>query len=990
MSDDEGLFAAPRGGAFPSAAPSDFVDFGWQDEGGNKKLTGRRKKLQKKVKPGSFDTLGLSEPVTRAIRRKGYRLPTPIQRKTLPLILQGLDVVGMARTGSGKTAAFVIPLIEKLKAHSARAGARAVILSPTRELALQTHKVVKELGRHTDLRTAVLVGGDSMEAQFAELAAFPDILVATPGRLVHHLQEVEGMTLKACEYLVFDEADRLFEMGFVDQLREILAAVGPSRQTLLFSATMPAALAEFARAGLKDPELVRLDTDTKISPDLSLAFFTVRADDKPAALLYLLREVVLPGQPTIVFTATRHHVEFLQQLLAKEGIDAAYVHGNMDQAARKIHIAKFRAAKVSTLIVTDVAARGIDIPLLDNVINYDFPPKPKLFVHRSGRAARAGRTGTAFSLLTSGTAFSLLTRDELPFLIDLHLFLSRPLKPAPVQGIREAAAAAEELSPETSLYGTFPQVALDDALERVRQVLASSHDLALQRNSVENAFRLYCKTRPPAAAESVKRAKTLPKEGIHPLLAAALPSDALGGLEAQAGLADIAAALKSYRPSQTVFEAEVASARKGQGAGVMAMPGLIAAAPYERKMDVMRQKREAHAAVIAAARRRGEGRGSLATAATGDVSTAAAAAARGAAGDREGGEEEEEGGSEGWSDDEAAAQRGAAGSGSDEEAAQRRQQKGGGGGGRKRKAQFVLEPEPQQGKYRESGFYVSHTPEDNDTSEKFYGLGDAGFKDAVMDLTAEDADGMRSQKRAQFHWDKRSKKYVKLQAGEAVKGGKRVKTEAGGKGKVTTGLYEKWSKKTRLRVATGGTEERGAHLAAQMADRFKHGGRGWVNPLKAKVANADARDELRNADQVRKVRKEEEKKKEHLQRRKQERMAKEDGGKGRGKGGRSGSFKGGSGGGRGGGGFKGKGGGGGGGGGFKSGGGGGGGFKGKGGGGGGGGGGFKGKGGGGGGGFKGKGGGGGGGKGGLKPRGGVAKGGGFKGKGGGGGGKGRR
>lgn len=619
MSKDKGgLFSAPAKGGFPSVAPSDTVEFGWEDDK-NKKLTGRRKKLQKKIKPGSFDTLNLSEPVLKAIRRKGYRLPTPIQRKTLPLILQGLDVVGMARTGSGKTAAFVIPMVERLKAHSAKAGARAVILSPTRELALQTHKVVKELGRHTDLRTAVLVGGDSMEAQFAELAAFPDIIVATPGRLMHHLQEVEGMNLRGCEYLVFDEADRLFEMGFAEQLKQILAAVGPRRQTLLFSATMPKALAEFARAGLKEPELVRLDADTKISPDLSLAFFTVRHEDKPAALLFLLREVIPSNQLTIVFTSTRHHVEFLQALLEKEGIEAACVHGSMDQAARKIHIAKFRAARVHVLIVTDVAARGIDIPLLDNVINYDFPPKPKLFVHRSGRAARAGRTGTAYSLLT---------REELPFLLDLHLFLSRPLRPAAVQGIREAAAEAGTLAPDAgSIYGTFPQAALDDLLVRVRAALAGSHDLSGQLKSAENAFRLYLKTRPGAAAESVKRAKTLPKEGIHPVLAAALPSDALGGLEAQTDLAEIAAKLKSYRPSQTVFEAEVAAARKGSGAGVMALPGLVAAAPYERRLEVMKQKRQAHAAAIAAAaatkRRRSGGRAAATagTSASGNLSS---------------------------------------------------------------------------------------------------------------------------------------------------------------------------------------------------------------------------------------------------------------------------------------------------------------------------------------------------------------------------------
>lgn len=166
----------------------------------------------------SAEAMGLSSWLLRAIKRKGFRLPTPIQRKAMPHILQGLDVIGMARTGSGKTAAFVIPMLERLKAHSLRAGARAVILSPTRELALQTNKVVRELAKGSDLRTAVLVGGDAMEAQFAELAQNPDILIATPGRLLHHLLEVEGMSLSGVEYCVFDEADRLFEMGFADQV----------------------------------------------------------------------------------------------------------------------------------------------------------------------------------------------------------------------------------------------------------------------------------------------------------------------------------------------------------------------------------------------------------------------------------------------------------------------------------------------------------------------------------------------------------------------------------------------------------------------------------------------------------------------------------------------------------------------------------------------------------------------------------------------------
>jgi ATP-dependent RNA helicase DDX54/DBP10 len=210
---------------------------------------------------------GLNAHLLKAISRKGFSVPTPIQRKTIPLVLDGQDVVGMARTGSGKTAAFVIPMIEKLKAHSARVGARALILSPSRELALQTLKVVKEFGRGTDLKCVLLVGGDSLEEQFGFMAANPDIVIATPGRFLHLKGEM-SLDLSSIKYVVFDEADRLFEMGFAAQLTEILHALPTSRQTLLFSATLPKSLVEFARAGLQEPSLVRLDAESKVSPDL--------------------------------------------------------------------------------------------------------------------------------------------------------------------------------------------------------------------------------------------------------------------------------------------------------------------------------------------------------------------------------------------------------------------------------------------------------------------------------------------------------------------------------------------------------------------------------------------------------------------------------------------------------------------------------------------------------------------------------------------------
>ncbi|KAK0600092.1 hypothetical protein LWI29_011536 [Acer saccharum] len=252
----------------------------------------RRDKMKKKSKSGGFESLNLSLNVFRGVKRKGYKVPTPIQRKTMPLILSGLDVVAMARTGSGKTAAFLIPMLQRLNQHVPQGGVRALILSPTRDLALRTLKFTKELGRHTDLRTSLLVGGDSMESQFEELAQNPDIIIATPGRLMHHLSKVDDMSLKTVEYVVFDEADCLFGMGFAEKLHKILTQLSENRQTLLFSATLPSALAEFAKAGMRDPHLVRLDFETRISPGLKLTFFTLRPEEKYAALIYLIREQI--------------------------------------------------------------------------------------------------------------------------------------------------------------------------------------------------------------------------------------------------------------------------------------------------------------------------------------------------------------------------------------------------------------------------------------------------------------------------------------------------------------------------------------------------------------------------------------------------------------------------------------------------------------------------------------------------------------------------
>lgn len=506
---------------------------------------------------------GLNANLLKAITRKGFSVPTPIQRKAIPLVLDRKDVVGMARTGSGKTAAFVIPMIERLRAHSARFGMRALILSPSRELAIQTLKVVKELGRGTDLKSVLLVGGDSLEEQFGSMSANPDIVIATPGRFLHLKVEM-SLDLSSVQYVVFDEADRLFEMSFAEQLTEILHALPPSRQTLLFSATLPASLVEFARAGLQDPSLVRLDAETKVSPDLESAFFSVKSAEKEGSLLHILHDVIKmpvgfprgpidddgeikskkrkrgegPSKPTehstIVFTATKHHVEYLANLLILAGFAVSYVYGSLDQTARRLQVENFRRGMTNILVVTDVAARGIDIPVLANVINYDFPPQPKVFVHRVGRTARAGQRGWAYSLVREGDA---------PYLLDLQLFLGKKL-----------VVGQENTSPSFAadvVVGALKRDAVEINVEWFNKALQESVDLQSLRGVAVKAERLYMRTRNSAASQSAKRARELvATQGwtqLHPLF-----GEDVDGMEQ--ARADMLARISGFRPQETIFE----------------------------------------------------------------------------------------------------------------------------------------------------------------------------------------------------------------------------------------------------------------------------------------------------------------------------------------------------------------------------------------------------------------------------------------------------
>lgn len=522
-------------------------------------------------KGGGFQAMGLNPNLLKAITRKGYSVPTPIQRKTIPLLLDRKDVVGMARTGSGKTAAFIIPMIERLKTHNTQVGARALVLSPSRELALQTLQVTKEMAKGTDLRCILLVGGDSLEEQFAAMSSNPDIIIAAPGRFVHLMVEM-SLDLFSMQYVVFDEADRLFEMGFAAQLSEILHALPASRQTLLFSATLPKSLVEFARAGLQDPVLVRLDAESKISPDLQSAFFTVKSSEKEGALLHILQDVIhVPGTSrlsngdeqnegaprgkkrkhndgdknsqkpstspysTIIFAATKHRVEYLDILLRKAGYAVSHVYGNLDQTARKEQVQAFRSGHTNILVVTDVAARGIDIPILANVINYDFPSQAKIFVHRVGRTARAGQKGWSYSLVHEADA---------PYLLDLQLFLGRQLK--------MGRAKPEDVNmAEDVVVGSLDRDMMQPCCEWVTQQLETEVDLWTSKGAATNGDKRYQQTRPSASAESAKRAKELSSASTwtepHPLF-----TDQTDNMEVERER--MLAIVGGFRPEESIFE----------------------------------------------------------------------------------------------------------------------------------------------------------------------------------------------------------------------------------------------------------------------------------------------------------------------------------------------------------------------------------------------------------------------------------------------------
>jgi ATP-dependent RNA helicase RhlE len=349
----------------------------------------------------SFSQLGLAQPILLAVASEGYTLPTPIQLQTIPHVVAGRDLLGCAQTGTGKTAAFALPVLHRLSTakREGRRQIRVLVLSPTRELAAQIGESFRAYGRHTGLRHTVVYGGVGQQPQVRALQSGVEILVATPGRLCD-LMNQGYIDLSTVEILVLDEADRMLDMGFLPDVRRAIAKLPAARQTLFFSATMPNEIERLANAILRDPVRVRI-APVKATADLiSQSVYLVSKDEKPQLLQhYLTYEAITRA---IVFTRTKHGAERVTRRLNRAGIQAEAMHGDKSQAARQRTLANFKSNRTHVLVATDVAARGIDVDNVSHVLNYDLPQEPETYLHRIGRTGRAGANGIAVSFCEHG------------------------------------------------------------------------------------------------------------------------------------------------------------------------------------------------------------------------------------------------------------------------------------------------------------------------------------------------------------------------------------------------------------------------------------------------------------------------------------------------------------------------------------------------------------------------------------------------------------
>lgn len=357
----------------------------------------------------SFESLGLSPGILRAVRAKNYAVPTPIQSQAIPVIMQGRDVIGCAQTGTGKTAGFTLPILDRLQKGESPL-LRALILVPTRELAMQVHDSVKTYGSHLRLRTTVVFGGVGIDPQKQALRRGVDILTATPGRLLDHLRQ-RNVSFKNLEVLVIDEADRMLDMGFINDIRTIIKSVPQQRQTLLFSATMPEEIRKLANEILKQPEFIEIVRQGTPVGGVRQVVYPVDTTRKRELLIHLIEKEQMSR--VLVFTRTKHHANNLASHLKRKGNRAEALHGDKSQLKRTKTLEAFRNGTVHVLVATNLAARGLDVKDVSHVVNYEIPDVPEDYIHRIGRTARAAATGDAISLVSPGERESLRNIERL-------------------------------------------------------------------------------------------------------------------------------------------------------------------------------------------------------------------------------------------------------------------------------------------------------------------------------------------------------------------------------------------------------------------------------------------------------------------------------------------------------------------------------------------------------------------------------------------------
>lgn len=366
----------------------------------------------------NFATLGLSEPILQAVELLGYSTPTPIQAQAIPVILNGKDLLASAQTGTGKTASFVLPILQKLSTQPRAVSntTKVLVLAPTRELAAQIHESVMQYGRFLKLRSAVIFGGVKINPQMMKLRAGTEILIATPGRLLDLYQQ-KAIRFDGVEVLVLDEADRMLDMGFIHDIKRVMNLLPKKRQTLLFSATFSQEICQLTKSFLTNPVEISVTTRNAAAVSVNQIVHPVDKARKAALLSHLIRDK--QWHQALVFARTKHGANKLVKTLGQDGIDAAAIHGNKSQAQRTKALSEFKQGKVQILVATDIAARGLDIDQLPIVINFDLPNVAEDYVHRIGRTGRAGAEGDALSLVSA---------DEFSQLQAIERLLKRPIE----------------------------------------------------------------------------------------------------------------------------------------------------------------------------------------------------------------------------------------------------------------------------------------------------------------------------------------------------------------------------------------------------------------------------------------------------------------------------------------------------------------------------------------------------------------------------------